>query len=132
MRKECIEIECAINFILGNEEAVIAPKRGRKKVEPPPVWSVNFYDPKKNRTFALISMCIKENYNQSLSELAFRLSVNKSRPVAECLRVLKKLEASGKLGYYDENRMFRKWESKEDYIWIGKPALQTTFADTAI
>ena len=110
------EIEQMIEEILFmKKENVIREKRprGRARKEKPPIWSLEFYNPSKNTSFALISMCIKENPDQSLSELALRLSAYKSRPPRECLTVLGRLEECGKLGYYDENRIFRAWKSEE-------------------
>ena len=89
-------------------------KRGRQYKAPSPVWALQFYEPEKNRSFALISMCIKEDPDQSLEQLALRLSTNKRRPPSECLKILKILRERGKLGYYDDSsRIFRTWNGKE-------------------
>ena len=114
--KTTTEIERAIERILCIEKATEAPPkrpRGRQKKETPPVWALEFFDPEKNRTFALISMCIKDNYNQSINDLAKRLSHLKSRPFEECLKKLKRLAKEGKLGYYDSNLIFRLWSGTE-------------------
>lgn len=109
------EIEQMIEEILFGKAKAPTEKRprGRARKEKPPIWSLEFYNPSKNTSFALISMCIKENPDQSLPELALRLSAYKSRPPRECLTVLKRLEDCGKLGYYDDNRIFRAWKSEE-------------------
>ena len=106
-------IEQAIEEILfGAKREQEHKKRGRPR-KYHSCWSLRFYDRERNSSFALISMCIKENPLQSLEELALRLSIWKLRPVAECLRVLKQLKKTGKLGYYDESRVFRTWDGEE-------------------
>lgn len=112
------ELEHAIDEILGiKRKAVpIVPKRkrGRQTKKKPPTWSLDFYNPEHNRTFALISMCIKEDFEQSIEQLALRLSAYKYVPPAECLEVLIELKNSGKLGYYDDNnKLFRTWNGEE-------------------
>lgn len=112
------ELEHAIDEILGFERKAvpIVPKRkrGRQRKKKPPVWSLDFYDPDHNRTFALISMCIKEDFEQSIEQLALRLSAYKYVPPSECLEVLIGLKNSGKLGYYDDNnKLFRTWNGEE-------------------
>ncbi|MBQ9986378.1 MAG: hypothetical protein IJP38_08745 [Oscillospiraceae bacterium] len=92
----------------------IKRKRGRQRKAPSPTWALQFYEPDKNRSYALISMCIKENPDQSIEQLALRLSANKGRPPSECLEVLMTLRETGKLGYYDDiSRVFRTWHEKE-------------------
>ena len=111
-------IERAIEDILGIptntapkiEEVVhIRPKRGRVAKGRPPIWALEFYNPEKNRTFALISLCIKDDFDQSIEQLALKLSAYKCRPPAECLKVLKRLRSINKLGYYDNGLIFRTW-----------------------
>lgn len=86
-------------------------KPGRRKKERSPVWALRFSNPEGNRTFALISMCIKEDPDQSMHQLALRLSAYKSRPPAECLEVITLLREKGQLGYYDDaTLMFRTWD----------------------
>lgn len=116
MKTQTPDIEQMIEDILGLSKPapVIKRPRGRARKEKPPVWSLCFYDASKNTTYALISLCIKEDPDQSLEQLALRLSAYKSRPPRECLRILKKLKAAGKLGYYDEDRFFRSWQGEED------------------
>lgn len=109
------EIELLIDEILciKKEEPSQKRPRGRQRKEKPPLWSLSFYDPNKNTTFALISMCIKDDFDQSLEQLALSLSAYKSRPPRECLSVLRRLLDCGKLGYYDDNRVFRVWHGEE-------------------
>lgn len=117
------EIERAIDYILGishdeaeakkEAEPKIPRKRGRKKLEYIPVWALEFYNPMKNRTFALISMCIKEDFEQSMEELALKVAINKGRPPMEALAVLRSLKESGMLGYYDSDYVFRRWHGEE-------------------
>ncbi|MBQ7119772.1 MAG: hypothetical protein IJO09_06110 [Oscillospiraceae bacterium] len=116
MKSTTSDIDRAIDYILCIEKSnstEIKRSRGRQKKDTPPIWALEFFDPEKNRTFALISMCIKENYNQSIGDLAQKLSVLKSRPLGECLSVLRSLAKCGKLGYYDSNLIFRLWSGKE-------------------
>ena len=85
-------------------------RRGRKPTRDSiPIWSLSFYNPKRNRTFALISMCIKDDFEQSLSSLALRVAMCKKRPAGECLAILRDLKRHGLLGYYDDDRIFRLW-----------------------
>ena len=91
-------------------------KTKRKVGRPPsrceiPTWALDYDDPANNRSFALISMCIKEDYSQTLRELAMRLALCKSRSPDECLEKLISLRDAGRLGYYDdETRFFCVWE----------------------
>ncbi len=103
---------CDIFGITPTKEPLPKPrKRGRRPLEKPPIWSLNFYEPTKNITYALISMCIKEDFDQSMDELATRVSKCKGRPKAECLKVLHEIRDSGKLGYYDDYTLrFHTWE----------------------
>lgn len=107
------DIENAINNILGIAKSGSAErkKRGRRPNEEQPVWSLNFYEPDKNITYALISMCIKEDFGQTLEQLAARVSACKGRPKSECLKVLRNLSDCGKLGYYDDySQFFCTWK----------------------
>ena len=111
------EIEAAIDEILNlnseKTEKRVPGKPGRKRNPPTQIWSLSFHDPQHNITYALISTCIKEDYSQSLEQLAMRLSIWKSRPINECMCKLRSLKRSGKLGYYDENCVFRTWDGEE-------------------
>ena len=110
------EIERAIEEILGlgkTREPITRRPRGRQKKEDPKTWALDFHDPENNRTFALISMCIKDDFDQSIEELAVKVSFCKSRPYSECLRILKRLSFYGKLGYYDSELIFRAWSGRE-------------------
>ena len=79
-------------------------ERGRPPGEDDPrIWKVRELE----ITTALISMCIKENLNQTLTELASRVAVDKCRPLGESLAVLRELEEKGKLGYY--NNLGTEW-----------------------
>ncbi len=118
MNHTTIDINRAVEYILSPAipaEVKQKKPRGRHKKEVPPIWALEFFNPEKNRTFALISMCIKDDYNQSIEELAGRLSELKARPPHECLSVLRKLSQKGKLGYYDSNMVFRLWTETEAY-----------------
>lgn len=76
------------------------------------IWAVDRFDRNNSSTCAVISMCIKEDYNQTLAELAERLSKLKARPLSECLAVLRDLKKNGNLGYfvYRDGYYFRRWE----------------------
>lgn len=69
----------------------------------PRIWKVGELE----ITTALISMCIKEDLNQTLEELASRVAVDKCRPLGESLAVLRELEEKGRLGYY--NNLGTEW-----------------------
>lgn len=115
MGKSPIELETEICKILELPLPEVKPKkRGRRPKPPTPVWSLDFYNPAGNMSFALISMCIKEDFEQSIEQLALRLSIWKMRPPRECLSVLRRLRRSGKLGYYDKDHVFRTWNGEED------------------
>ncbi len=109
------DIEREINDILGITPDKKPPanpqRRGRPRRGIQPIWSLNFYEPTRNTTYALISMCIKEDFDQSLDELAMRVSRCKERPKSECLKVLRELRECGKLGYYDDYTLrFHTWK----------------------
>ena len=127
------EIERAIELILAlgkkeekkkTAEKTMQPKIKKKAGRPAtrssiPVWAIDYDDPANNRTLALISMCIKEDYSQSLRELAMRLALCKSRSPDECLQKLLWLRDEGHLGYYDdETRVFCIWEKDGEYIGL--------------
>lgn len=111
-----LEIERAIESILGKsitDKPERPRRRGRIPCEKPPIWSLNFYNPARNTTYALISMCIKDDFDQSLPELARRLAKYKNRPFRECLTIIRELQASGKLGYYDDDTLyFHTWRGE--------------------
>ena len=66
-------------------------------------------------TTALISMCIKEDLNQTLTELASRVAVDKCRPLGESLAVLRELEEQGRLGYYNDfGTDWIPWKAKKE------------------
>ena len=114
------EIERAIELILAlgkkeekktTAEKTVQPKIKKKAGRPAtrssiPVWAIDYDDPANNRTLALISMCIKEDYSQTLRELAMRLALCKSRSPDECLEKLISLRDAGRLGYYDDETLF--------------------------
>ncbi len=87
-------------------------KGGRPPDEDDPrIWKVGELE----ITTALISMCIKENLNQTLTELASRVAVDKCRPLGESLAVLRELEEKGRLGYYNNLGMdWIPWEPKKE------------------
>ena len=88
-------------------------KRGRRPNAEQPTWSLDFYEPERNITYALISMCIKDDFDQTLPQLAARLAACKGRPKSECLKILKNLSECGKLGYYDDySRIFCPWRGE--------------------
>lgn len=84
-----------------------AGRRPLYRSKKPPIWQCDRNDPANNVTLALISMCIKEDMEQSIENLAIRGAANKERPVEECLAVLRELRDKGDLGYYD--RMTKEW-----------------------
>ena len=59
-------------------------------------------------------MCIKEDMDQTLEELAERVKKCKRRPGDECLAVLKELKEKGHLGYFiwdgKSGYYYKKWE----------------------
>ena len=115
------DIECAIEKILsagGCEKNSTVPQKPKRRCGRParnniPVWALSFYHPTNNRTFALISMCIKEDFGQSLEELAARLAGEKSRSPKECLCILRRLKKFSLLGYYGSNYSFHVWNGEE-------------------
>ena len=77
--------------------------------EDPRIWKVGELE----ITTALISMCIKEDLNQTLVELASRVAVDKCRPLGESLAVLRELEEQRRLGYYDNSGLnWAPWEAE--------------------
>lgn len=103
-------------LVLGQGKAPALPKRkrGRRKKAPSPIWALDFHNPAGNRTFALISMCIKDNLNQSLEELALQIAALKSVSPANAMETLLKLRERGQLGYYDSKTLrFVQWKETE-------------------
>ncbi len=103
-------------LVLDQGDAPVPPKKtpGRPKKAPPPTWALDFYNPSGNRTFALISMCIKDDFSQSIEELSLRIATYKSVSPASALKVLLRLKERGQLGYYDnKTRHFIKWRETE-------------------
>lgn len=88
--------------------------RGRKhKIRQ--VWDVQRHDPEHNVTIALISMCIKDDMNQTFEQLIERVSQTKERPYGECLAVLSELRNKGELGFYDDmTKDWTKWTPGEE------------------
>ena len=84
-------------------------KRGRQRAPLQLIWSTDPFDRKRSVTSAVISMCIKEDFNQTLPELAMRLSELKGRSKSECLAVLRDLKKRGHLGFWDDEFTFRLW-----------------------
>ncbi len=118
MTNDTYELDTIIDDILACEqkEIPVLPKkaRGRHKKEPLHTWALDFYNPAGNRSFALISMCIKDNPEQSIEELALRVAKHKSVSPASALEVLLNLKERGQLGYYDNiTRHFIKWKETE-------------------
>lgn len=114
------ELDTMIDNILAlnQKETPSAPKkrRGRCKKAPSPVWALDFHNPAGNRTFALISMCIKDNFEQSIDELALQIAALKSVSPAIALKVLLQLKKRGELGYYDNKTLrFVQWKGTEAY-----------------
>ena len=112
------ELDAIIDDILmlRRVEVPAPPKksRGRRKKAPTPTWALDFHNPAGNRTFALISMCIKDDFNQSIEELAFRIATHKSVSPASAMKVLLLLREQGHLGYYDNKTLhFIKWKEPE-------------------
>ena len=87
-------------------------KCGRPPDEDDPrIWKVGELE----ITTALISMCIKEDLNQTLTELASRVAVDKCRPLGESLAVLQELQEQGRLGYYNNlGTEWIPWEAKKE------------------
>lgn len=84
-------------------------RRGRIAAPEQPIWCVDPFSQRYSVTSAVISMCIKEDFYQTLPELADKLSILKSRPKSECLAVLRDLKKRGHLGYYDDEFEFIIW-----------------------
>lgn len=104
-------------LVLNQGEAPVPQKkqRGRRKKAPSPTWALDFYNPAGNRTFALISMCIKDDFDQSIAELALRVAAYKSVSPAKAQEVLLHLKKRGQLGYYDDKTLhFVKWKETEE------------------
>lgn len=114
------ELDAMIDNILSlNQPEAPVPlkkKRGRRKKAPSPIWALDFHNPAGNRTFALISMCIKDNFEQSIEELALQIATLKSVSPATALKVLLQLKKRGQLGYYDSKTLrFAQWKETEAY-----------------
>ena len=119
-----MDIERIIEEILGmtekredEEKTEEAPpplpkrKKGRQKVGELPIWAVGDEATSRRRTFAFISMCIKDDPEQSIEELAEKVAEFKQRPYGECLAVLRELRKKGELGYYSDEYRLIPWET---------------------
>ena len=118
LTNDTYKLDAIVNEILmpGNMHmyAPTEKKRGRRRKSPSPTWALDFYNPAGNRSFALISMCIKDNLNQSIDELALRVAKQKSVSPASAMQVLLDLKERGLLGYYDDKTLhFIKWKETE-------------------
>lgn len=118
LMNDTYEIDTIIDEILvlkkGETPALPKKTRGRHKKAPSPTWSLDFYNPASNRTFALISMCIKDDFSQSIEDLSLRVAAYKSVSPAIALKVLLHLKELGQLGYYDDKTLhFIKWKETE-------------------
>ena len=118
LTNDTYELDAMLDDILAPEQGVAPaqPKkvRGRRKKAPIKTWAIDFYNPAANRTFALISMCIKDDFQQSIEELALRVAKYKSVSQASALKVLLYLKKRGLLGYYDNITLhFLKWKETE-------------------
>ena len=96
----------------GAAEMMRERRRGRIAAPEQPIWCVDPFSRRNSVTSAVISMCIKEDFGQTLEELAERLSRLKSRPKGECLAVLRELRQKGTLGYFDDEFTFRVWTNQ--------------------
>lgn len=62
--------------------------------------------------YALISMCIKEDLQQTAGELALRLVNEKQIPYASAAYVVAWLRQNGKLYYFDSDKCIHLWKPK--------------------
>ena len=63
-------------------------------------WATDPYDVQNNISLALISSCIKDDYNQTLGQLALRVAFLRRLPFLEVARHLTELCKQNKLGYF--------------------------------
>lgn len=63
-------------------------------------------------SFALISLCIKDDLQQTASDLAFRLAQEKKIPFTSAAYVVHYLRKKGKLYFYDNDLYIHIWEPR--------------------
>lgn len=90
-----------------SREIGIAPVPGKIGSEKKqyPIWD---FEP-MSATFAVISLCIKDDLSQSLEALAHRLADVKCEPVEVCYSKLKELKEKGELYYYNKYYQKVRW-----------------------
>lgn len=90
---------------LKNERSENVVKKPRFNI--PTCWDIGY----GGCTIAHISMCIEEDFNQTLEELAARVAESKECPYDEALKVLTGLREQNRLVYYDKEMVPRLWRS---------------------
>lgn len=63
-------------------------------------------------SYALISLCIKDDLHQTAEELAYRLAQEKKIPFTAAAYVVSKLRNEGRLFFYDNDYCIHIWEPK--------------------
>lgn len=106
-----------IAYMVENDELVgkavkyNRPENYVRKPRPniPTSWDIGY----GGCTIAHISMCIEEDFNQTLEELAARVAESKECPYEEALKVLCELKEQGRLIYYDKELIPKIWKVEE-------------------
>jgi DNA-binding Lrp family transcriptional regulator len=86
----------------------------RAKVREPRRINCYWDDKPGSATRAIVSICIKENPSQSLTELAERVAKCINADVSEVYERLSDMHKRGKLGVYDEFYRYVAWRPKHD------------------
>lgn len=63
-------------------------------------------------SYAMISLCIKEDFQQTASDLAYRLAENKKIPFTATAYVVSLLRKKGRLYFYDDDQCVHLWEPR--------------------
>lgn len=73
-------------------------------------WQLEFKNPNNDASFALISMCIKEDFKQDINTLSRKLAKIKRIKISECRMRIEELYEKGLLGYFDKDYYFCRWK----------------------
>ena len=94
------------------------------------IWQTESYDNEHNISLSLISCCIKDDLQQTLGELALRVSFVRKLPFLEVARHLAELRKNNKLGYFQElstgDMYYKHWHPSEQFIGSESRGLSDT------
>lgn len=91
-------------------ENAVSKMLASRREEDPNFNAKQYFDLRKSSiTWTHIAMCIKDNLDQSLGELALRLCLNKNIPYTAAAVMVRILDQEGLLYYFDLSYRPHKW-----------------------